>query len=62
MDEFADADLVDRSKRILRNDVQVFVKRQEGTGVVAAHAEGCLCEVVCSEAEEFGSLGDFIGT
>jgi len=59
--ELADAALVDGGEGVLRHDLGFLIRTEEGAGVVARHAEGRLREVVGSEAEELGGLGDFVG-
>src|SRR5262249_7452756 len=57
---FADAGLINRSKRIAFDDLGFLVRPKEGTGVVAAHAESGLSEVVCAEAEKLSGMRDFV--
>ncbi len=52
--EFADAELVEDSERILADDFLLLIAGKEGTGVVAAHAKGGLGKVICAEAKELG--------
>src|SRR5439155_19674677 len=59
--ELADAFLVNGSKRIFLEDLQLLIGREEGAGIIAAHAEPGLGQVVGAEAKELGSLGDLIG-
>src|SRR5690606_35361307 len=59
--QLADAFLIDRLARIIRDDVVYAVEADERTIVVAAHTERRLSQVVRAEAEELGLLGDLIG-
>ena len=58
--QLADAGLVDGGERILLDDLQFLVRPEEGAGIVAAHAEAGLGQVVGAEAEEFGRLRDLV--
>ena len=62
------APVYDQSGRLqmvaVRKDLHDFVfgvSTEERTGVVARHAEAGLLEVVHAEAEELGSVPDFVG-
>src|SRR5690606_32446044 len=57
-DELADALLVERLERVVREDPGLDVAGEELARVVAAVAEGHLREVVRPEREEVGLLGD----
>ena len=57
----ANAGHVDRGERILLDDLEVLIGGQERAGIVAAHAERGLGEIVRAEAEELGFLGDLVG-
>src|SRR5512133_3881744 len=59
--ELADASLIDGGKRILLHDVQFGIGWEEAAGIVAAHPEGGLGEVVGAEAEELSILRNLIG-
>ena len=59
--ELPDTGLVDRSKRILLHDFHFGIGAEERAGIIAAHAQCCLCKIVGPEAEELRRLGDFIG-
>src|SRR5688572_30161891 len=59
--ELADAGLVDRGERVLLEDLGLLVRSEEGTGVVARHAEAGLREIVRAKAEELGGLRDLVG-
>src|SRR5665647_2110090 len=61
--ELADALLVEGRERVGRPDLLLLgdVEREELAGVVAAHAEGHLREVVGAEAEELRHFGDLVG-
>src|SRR5450830_43169 len=61
--ELADALLVEGRERVGRPDLLLLgeVEREKRTGVVAAHAEGHLREVVGAEAEELRHFGDLVG-
>ena len=56
-----DAFLVDRRERIALHDFQADVVADERSGVVSAHAERRLRQVVRPEREEFRVFGDFVG-
>ena len=56
----ADAFLVDRRKRIALHDFQARVITEERAGVVAAHAERGLRQVVRSEGEKFRIFGNLV--
>ena len=58
--QLADAVLVQAGERIALEDLGVIVRGKELARVVAAEAEGHLCEVVGAEAEEISIFGDFI--
>ena len=58
--ELADALRVDAGERILLHDLHFLVDRQEAPGVVPAHGQCGLREVVGAETEELGILCDFV--
>ena len=58
--QLAHARLVNRSERIRLHDFQFGVGGQERAGIVAAHAEAGLRQIVRAEAEELGGLGNFV--
>jgi hypothetical protein len=49
-----------RPQGLLLHDLELGVGRQEAAGVVAAHAQRGLREVVRAEAEELGGLRDLV--
>src|SRR5439155_20639172 len=57
----ADSTLVHTGKRILLHNFQLLISRQERTGIVAAHAERRLSEVVGAKTEELRLLRNFVG-
>ena len=59
--ELPDALDVDGRERVLREYVELLVPAEEAAGVVAAHSEAGLSEVVCAEREELRLLRDFVG-
>src|SRR5262245_38452304 len=59
--ELADARLVDGSKRIACDDLQFLIGTEKGAGIVPAHSEGGLCEVVRAETEKLSRLSNFVG-
>jgi hypothetical protein len=59
--ELAHAGLVDGGERVLFDDFQFLVGAEEGAGIVAAHAESSLGQVIGAKAEEFGGVGNFVG-
>ena len=59
--ELANAGLIDRREWIPFHDIQFGICRQEGTRVVTAHSEAHLRQVICTETEELGSLGNLVG-
>src|SRR5262249_53068544 len=59
--QLPDAYGIDRGEGIRLDDFSLLIGRQERTGIVAAHAQAHLRQVVGAEAEEFGRLGDLIG-
>src|SRR5579859_356248 len=56
------AGLINGSEWVFLHDFEFLVGAQEGAGIVAAHSERRLCEVVGAETEEFGGLRDFVGS
>ena len=58
--QFANAGLVDRGKRILFHDFIFLVSREERAGIIAAHAQRRLRQIIRAETEELSVLGDFI--
>src|SRR5947208_4661054 len=58
--ELADASLVDRSKGVPLDDFQLLIRSEEGAGIVAAHRQGGLSQVVGAETEELSGLRDLI--
>src|SRR5258708_21306053 len=58
--ELADAGLVDAREWILFHDLQFGVSAEEPAGVVAAHAQRRLRQIVGAEAEKLGLPGDFV--
>src|SRR5579862_5892206 len=59
--ELADAALVNGGKRVLFDDFEFLIGSEEGAGVVTAHAERGLGEVIGAKAEELRGLCDFVG-
>ena len=59
--EAADALLIEAGEDVAAHDFEVAVEAEEAAGVIAAHAEAGLREVVGAEAEEFGDFRDLIG-
>ena len=60
--QFADALLIEVCKRIGFIDLVLVIVVKELAGVVTAEAKRHLRQVVRAEAEEFGLLGDLIGS
>src|SRR5581483_1704104 len=60
--EFADASLVDGGKGVLFDNLQLLVFRKERAGVVAAHAQAGLGEVVGAKLKNCGSLAVWSAT
>src|SRR5215467_699567 len=58
--KLANTGLVNSGKRVFLDDFQFLVGAEEGTRIVAAHAERGLGKVVGAEAEELGGLRDFV--
>jgi hypothetical protein len=56
--QFADAVAVDRHERIARQNALRGVDAEEARGIVAADAEGRLCQIVGAEGKELGRLCD----
>ena len=61
LDERADALLIERDERILRQDARLDVRGQELPGVVAREAHRGLREVVRAEGEELRRLRELAG-
>src|SRR5208282_1369409 len=61
LDELTDSRLIDRSEGVLLDDLQLLVRPEEGTRIVAAHSEASLRQVIRAEAEELRRLSDLIG-
>src|SRR5271154_5548739 len=59
--ELADAGLVNRGERIFLHDLHFLIRAEEAAGIVAAHAERGLRQIVRAEAEELRRLRDLIG-
>src|SRR5271170_4655546 len=59
--ELADAGLVNRGERIFLHDLRFLIRAEETAGIVAAHAERSLRQIIRAEAEELRSLRDLIG-
>ena len=59
--QFADAILIERLERILFENIGFIIVGQETARVIAAEAEGGLCQVIGAKAEELRRLGDFPG-
>jgi hypothetical protein len=59
--ELADAGLVNGGERIFLHDLRLLIGAEEAAGIVAAHAEAGLREVVRAEAEELRRLRDLVG-
>ena len=53
--------LVNRGEGILLDDLQFLIRRDERAGIVAAHAQAGLGEVVRAEAEELSLTRDLVG-
>src|SRR5688500_8381043 len=60
LDEFAHAFFIEHLKRIVSQDAELEIIRQEATRVVAAQPERRLGEIVGAEREELGSPGYLI--
>ena len=58
--QLANAGLINGRKRVLLDDFQFLIGTEEGAGVIAAHAQRGLCEVIGSEAEEFRRLSNVV--
>ena len=58
-DELPYASLIDGSERILFDDLKFLVRPEEGTGIITAHAEAGLCQVIRAKTKELGSLARF---
>src|SRR3546814_10266843 len=58
LDQFADALDIDADERVGRIDALVDIGRQEASGIVAAHPERGLRQIVGPEREERGRIGD----
>ena len=59
--QLANPTAIDARKRVRFDDFQGLVAWQERSGVVTAHAQCCLGQVVGTEGEELGGFSDFIG-
>src|ERR1700691_5475230 len=59
--ELANAGLVNRVERIFLHDLRFLICAEETAGIVTAHTERGLREVVRAEAKKFRRLRDFIG-
>ena len=62
LNQLANADLVQMLERIALIDLGIIVSGQELSSIVTAEAEGHLGQVVGTEAEELGFLGDLAGS
>src|SRR4029453_18058339 len=60
LDELADASDVNRRERILLDDLELLIVRQERARVVARHAQTGLREIVRAETEELRRLRDLV--
>jgi len=58
--ELTDTGLIQFGKRIVLIDLAIVVSAQELAGVITGETEGHLGQVVGTEAEELGFLGDFV--
>src|SRR5277367_5859106 len=58
--KLADAGLVNRGERIFLHDLRFLIRAEETAGIVAAHAERGLRQVVRAEAEELRRLRDLV--
>ena len=54
--------LIQLSKRILLVDLCIIVSIQELTGIITREAEGHLCQIVGTEAEEISILSDLVSS
>ena len=61
LDKLSNAVLVKHLEGINVENLLLQVNGEEAGDVVAAVAESHLCEIVCTEAEIFGLLGDIVG-
>ena len=60
-DQFTDAGCVNRHKRIHLDDALFEIFTQETGRIIAADAEGGLCQVIGAKREELRGFGDFPG-
>ena len=59
--QFSNTLLIDGSEWVIRQDLQLLILRQETTGIVAAHAQSGLGQVVRSKAEKLCLSRQIIG-
>src|SRR6266496_359590 len=57
----ADAFLIDRGEWIGTDNIELCVGRKETPGVIPAHSERRLCQIVCAKTEELGITSNLIG-
>src|SRR5262249_14660349 len=58
--ELPDARLVDSRERVLLDDFQFGIRREERSRIVATHPKTHLCKIVRPETKELGALSDLI--
>ena len=59
--QLSDAGLIDRSKRVVLDDFQFLVMRQEAARIIATHSQRRLRQIVRTETKELRVFRDFIG-
>src|SRR5438552_8959904 len=57
----ANALLIDRRERICIHNVELRVGGKKTAGIVPAHSQRRLCEIVCAKTEELGVARDLVG-
>src|SRR5258707_15435778 len=58
--QFSDPGLIDRRERVVSDYIQLFVVRQEAAGIIAAHPQGGLRQIVRPKTKEFSIFRDLV--
>src|SRR5580704_15939489 len=59
--QLSDPGLIDRRERVVPDVIQFFIVRQEAPGIIAAHPQGGLRQIVRAETKKFSIFGDLVG-
>src|SRR5580693_1510312 len=59
--QLSDPGVIDRREGVVPDYIQLFVVRQEAAGIITAHPQGGLRQIVRAETKEFSIFRDLVG-